>query len=126
MNRAFSSACQIILPDDETVSRKVRFVLSPSPAAQSAAALHSSSTLSSTSTAASSGGPAWNSLRLEYCVAWPLHLVLSERALADYNRIFQFLITVKRTQMALHRAWAESILRKKQRQDISQILAAVI
>ena len=41
-----------------------------------------------------------------YTVPWPLHLVLSDRNLEDYNRIFVFLMTVKRTQLGLHKVWA--------------------
>lgn len=51
----------------------------------------------------------WRCLSLRYSVPWPLHLVLTDRALEDYNRVFRFLVTVRRTQLALHDVWAGQV-----------------
>lgn len=48
---------------------------------------------------------AWRQLSLSYRVPWPLHLVLSQRDLEQYNSLFCFLFTTKRVGAALDRAW---------------------
>ena len=46
---------------------------------------------------------------------WPLHLVLTERNLECYNRVFRFLLSVKRTQLALHKTWAKQVSEERER-----------
>lgn len=51
----------------------------------------------------------WDQLSLQYAVPWPLHLVVTPQALDKYNRIFAFLMLVRRSQIALHNLWAEAM-----------------
>jgi hypothetical protein len=56
-------------------------------------------------------GPAfmqgWDRLRMNYVVEWPLHLVLTREALAEYGRLFALLFAVKRAAIELEQAWPE-------------------
>ena len=49
-----------------------------------------------------------------YAVPWPLHLVLTEKNLDSYNRVFRFLLSVRRTQMALHKTWAKQVSEERE------------
>ena len=46
---------------------------------------------------------------------WPLHLVLTEKNLESYNKVFRFLLSVRRTQLALHKTWAKQVSEEKER-----------
>ena len=50
-----------------------------------------------------------------YAVPWPLHLVLTEKNLDSYNRVFRFLLSVRRTQLALHKTWAKQVSEERER-----------
>ncbi|CAG8537215.1 2981_t:CDS:2 [Ambispora leptoticha] len=52
-------------------------------------------------------------LRLEYQVNWPLDLFVTSEDLIKYGDLFSFLMSLKRTQHRLHKAWVHlSALRK--------------
>jgi gamma-tubulin complex component 4 len=53
----------------------------------------------------------WDNLELEYAVPWPLGLVLTKEALRRYNHLFQYLLRLRRTNLALDEAWCR--LRRK-------------
>lgn len=48
---------------------------------------------------------AWDGLLLEYAVPWPLGLILTREALRRYNHLFQYLLRLRRTSLALDEAW---------------------
>ena len=91
------SACRSVLSDDERVTSRVRVRLSPPEDAAVTAAV---------------APVGWRCLSLSYTVPWPMHLVLTDRSLSRYNRVFQFLILVKRAQLALHGVWAQQMADK--------------
>jgi len=55
----------------------------------------------------------WDQLTLQYAVPWPLHLVVTPASLEKYNRIFSFLLLVRRTQSALHQLWADVMFKSR-------------
>lgn len=53
----------------------------------------------------------WEShLYLNYSINWPLNLLFSPSIIERYNKIFKFVLAVRRVQLALHQTW-----RKQQR-----------
>eukprot|EP00775_Hariotina_reticulata_P005315 gene5317-5550_t len=50
---------------------------------------------------------AWDDLRLDIQMPWPLGVLLTRRHLERYNALFQFLLRLKRVQLALESAWQE-------------------
>ena len=47
----------------------------------------------------------WRGLYLELNVEWPLNLIVTRNALAQYSALFQFLLALKRVSFALQLAW---------------------
>eukprot|EP00116_Pleurobrachia_bachei_P002932 sb/3463194/ len=50
----------------------------------------------------------WSDLKLTYDVQWPLHILFTTDVMDDYNRIFVFLLKLRRCQLALQAAWSTS------------------
>ncbi|KAF8058112.1 GCP4 [Scenedesmus sp. PABB004] len=50
---------------------------------------------------------AWDELRLEASLPWPLGVLLTRRHMERYNALFQLLLRLKRVQLALEQAWQE-------------------
>nr|DAD38097.1 TPA_asm: hypothetical protein HUJ06_008738 [Nelumbo nucifera] len=48
----------------------------------------------------------WDGIALEYSVDWPLQLFFTQEVLSKYQRVFQYLLRLKRTQMELEKSWA--------------------
>lgn len=51
-------------------------------------------------------GDTWSSLGMTFNVKWPLHIIFTPTVLAKYNKLFKFLLRVRRTQLALQNLWA--------------------
>ncbi|CAH9112581.1 unnamed protein product [Cuscuta europaea] len=51
----------------------------------------------------------WDVISLEYSVEWPLQLFITQEVLSKYQRVFQYLLRLKRTQMELEKSWASSM-----------------
>ncbi|PKA60719.1 Gamma-tubulin complex component 4 like [Apostasia shenzhenica] len=51
----------------------------------------------------------WDGIALEYSVDWPLHLFFTQEVLSKYQKVFQYLIRLKRTQMELEKSWANGM-----------------
>ncbi|KAI4467885.1 gamma tubulin complex protein [Holotrichia oblita] len=47
----------------------------------------------------------WTSLKLNFDIVWPLHIIFHPKALELYNKLFQFLLTITRTQIELNKLW---------------------
>ncbi|GAQ91736.1 Gamma-tubulin ring complex protein [Klebsormidium nitens] len=59
------------------------------------------------------GPDGWDALALQYHVEWPLQLLLTPEVLAKYKSVFQYLVRLKRVQLALESAWATAMQRDK-------------
>ena len=60
---------------------------------------------------------AWDGLRLEYDVDWPLGLLLTPRVLSRYNVLFKFLLRLRRVQRRLDDVWSSLRLASKSRRS---------
>lgn len=96
VNQAFHIAARKILINDDTIE-KFRFML-PGKG----------------DTEVDIKGNCWHLLRLTYKVSWPLHLLFDSVALDNYNKLFCFLLCVKKTQLDLHNVWRNHMQRKTQ------------
>ncbi|PNF33640.1 hypothetical protein B7P43_G12931, partial [Cryptotermes secundus] len=88
VNQAFHMAARKILINDDTIN-KFSFMLPGK----------------SSSDVDEIKGSCWHLLTLTYKVSWPLHLLFDSVALDNYNRLFCFLLCVKKTQLNLHNIW---------------------
>ena len=99
--------------------KHLTFHLSPDPsiAAASNAAAAAPSVLSPSAAAAAaaasaSGSPsqsAWSLLRFEYRVSAPLDLIFLPSVMAQYNRLFRFLMQARRVQQSVQSLWQSSM-----------------
>ncbi|XP_074651183.1 gamma-tubulin complex component 4-like [Tubulanus polymorphus] len=55
----------------------------------------------------------WSALGLTCTVEWPLHLLFTNSTLDKYNKLFRFLLTLKRVQLRLQNCWAEQMQNKQ-------------
>lgn len=58
-----------------------------------------------------------DSLQLDYNVPWPLNIVLHSRSLQMYNKVFVFLLKVKRAMWALQRIRASDLVNEDSERD---------
>lgn len=56
----------------------------------------------------------WTRLQLNFEIAWPLHIVFHPKVMALYNKLFCFLLRVKKTQIDLLKLWVDHVSRKQQ------------
>jgi gamma-tubulin complex component 4 len=49
---------------------------------------------------------AWKYIGMVHTVSWPLHVVFTPAALEKYSSLFQFLLSLRRAQIALQQSWA--------------------
>lgn len=63
----------------------------------------------------------WERLGLCYTVSWPHHLLFTPPVLEKYNSLFKFLLSIRRTQMALHHCWALLMQHKKHSRELAQV-----
>ncbi|XP_049812910.1 gamma-tubulin complex component 4 isoform X2 [Schistocerca nitens] len=87
VNRAFQVAAQKVLMTDEAALDKFYFFL---PGRAEGVEIK---------------GNGWELLSLKYKVDWPLHLMFTDEVLRNYDRLFSFLLHVKKTQYDLHHIW---------------------
>ncbi|XP_060536121.1 gamma-tubulin complex component 4 [Cylas formicarius] len=48
----------------------------------------------------------WQRLQLNFEITWPLHIVFHPQVMALYNKLFSFLLRLKKTQINLHKVWS--------------------
>lgn len=54
----------------------------------------------------------WSLLGITFQVKWPLHIIFTPTVLAKYNKLFKFLLRVRRAQLALQNLWALQMQQK--------------
>ena len=47
----------------------------------------------------------WNQIYVKYHVPWPLHLLFTKETLKLYNKIFRFLLRLKKIEVKLGKIW---------------------
>jgi len=60
----------------------------------------------------------WSVLGLTYSVLWPLHIFFSPSILHKYNKMFCFLMAVRRTQLDLQHCWSLQMYNKGVRPEL--------
>lgn len=55
----------------------------------------------------------WNILEINFEIMWPLHIVFHPHALSLYNKLFCFLLRVKKSHMDLHKLWLMHMEKKE-------------
>lgn len=56
----------------------------------------------------------WTQLQLNFEINWPLHIVFHPTVMALYNKLFCFLLRLKKTQVDLHKLWVNHISSNQQ------------
>ncbi|KAK7598176.1 hypothetical protein V9T40_006411 [Parthenolecanium corni] len=57
----------------------------------------------------------WSSIKLQYTAKWPLNLIFTPVAIEHYNKLFLFLLRIKRCQIGIHEVWKNDIKNKSVR-----------
>lgn len=108
VNRAFQHAARNVLIDNDTLLQ--RFTLTV-PAPQKGKKKDTSDAQSDVETG-------WSVLGLTYSVQWPLHIFFTPSILHKYNKLFCFLMAVRRTQLDLQHCWSLQMHNKGCRPDL--------
>lgn len=104
VNRTFQHAARNVLIDNDSLLQRFRLTV-PVPPKESRKS-------ESVATAAVEPEIGWTVLGLTYCVNWPLHIFFTPSMLEKYNRIFRFLLAVRRTQLDLQHCWSLQMFNK--------------
>ncbi|GFO41975.1 gamma-tubulin complex component [Plakobranchus ocellatus] len=104
VNRAFQHAARNVLIDNDLLLQRFRLTV-PLP----------SKDLRKAEVASAQTEPevGWTVLGLTYSVPWPLHIFFTSSMLEKYNRIFRFLLAVRRTQLDLQHCWSLQMFNKE-------------
>jgi len=91
VNEAWRSSSQLVLchADEENYSQKVRLLVG------------------------SEAVEAWSQLSIQYAVSWPLHLIITPSAIFKYNKIFSFLLLIRRAQNSLNQMWTDMMMKER-------------
>lgn len=111
VNNAFQLVGRSLLPEDDDYFGNFKLIVSDDDDTKDRSS--EGGALSSSSSCATG----WSRLRLEYSAPFPIHTVFASESLNDLNELFQFLLKVKRVQLALHRCWALRIHARHRRLD---------
>ncbi|XP_059164768.1 gamma-tubulin complex component 4-like [Physella acuta] len=97
VNRAFQHAARNVLIDNDDLLHRIHLIVP----------LSSNNNKKNKSNATESDiETGWNALGLTYSVQWPLHIFFTNSILDKYNRVFRFLLAVRRTQQDLQHCWS--------------------
>ncbi|KAJ8977301.1 hypothetical protein NQ317_009318 [Molorchus minor] len=55
----------------------------------------------------------WARLQINFEIKWPLHIVFHPKVMELYNKLFCYLLRLRKTQIDLHRLWAEHVSGKQ-------------
>ncbi|XP_069138118.1 gamma-tubulin complex component 4-like [Argopecten irradians] len=99
INTAFQQSARNVLIDDEELLQRFRLTVAYKP--QEKSKTDSVSSLSQSGPVESG----WSSLGLAHTVQWPLHIFFTPKSLQKYNRLFCFLLAVRRAQMDIQQCW---------------------
>ncbi|KAK7475136.1 hypothetical protein BaRGS_00033628 [Batillaria attramentaria] len=119
VNTAFQQAARNVLIENEALLQRFRLSVTQSPsAAPSPKGGDRKVAESPSSTAPLETG--WKCLGLTCSIQWPLHIFFTPSILNKYNRVFRFLLAVRRTQQDLQSTWQLQMLSKAKVKDTGQ------
>ncbi|KAJ8929921.1 hypothetical protein NQ314_017330 [Rhamnusium bicolor] len=55
----------------------------------------------------------WARLQINFEIKWPLHIVFHPKVMELYNKLFCYLLRLRKTQIDLHKLWAQHVARKQ-------------
>lgn len=55
----------------------------------------------------------WAKLQINFEIQWPLHIVFHPKVMELYNKLFCYLLRLRKTQIDLHKLWAEHVSKKQ-------------
>ncbi|XP_050515476.1 gamma-tubulin complex component 4 [Diabrotica virgifera virgifera] len=55
----------------------------------------------------------WSRLQLNFEIDWPLHIVFHPKVMELYNKLFCYLLKLRKTQIDLHKLWADQVSEKR-------------
>ncbi|CAG9821376.1 unnamed protein product [Phaedon cochleariae] len=55
----------------------------------------------------------WSKLEMNFGINWPLHIVFHPKVMELYNKLFCFLLRLRKTQIDLHKLWADHVSKKQ-------------
>ncbi|CAH1098555.1 unnamed protein product [Psylliodes chrysocephalus] len=55
----------------------------------------------------------WSRLQLNFEIDWPLHIVFHPKVIELYNKLFCYLLRLRKTHLDLHKLWAEHVSSKR-------------
>ncbi|XP_023024643.2 gamma-tubulin complex component 4 [Leptinotarsa decemlineata] len=55
----------------------------------------------------------WSRLQMNFEINWPLHIVFHPKVMELYNKLFCYLLRLRKTQIDLHKLWAEHVSNKQ-------------
>ncbi|XP_005092380.1 gamma-tubulin complex component 4 [Aplysia californica] len=103
VNHAFQHAARNVLIDNDALLQRFHLTV-PAPA---------KGKKKDPNTAQSDVETGWSVLGLSYTVQWPLHIFFTPSILQKYDKIFRFLLAVRRTQLDLQHCWSLQMCNKK-------------
>ncbi|CAG9862982.1 unnamed protein product [Phyllotreta striolata] len=56
----------------------------------------------------------WSKLQLNLDMDWPLHIVFHPKVIELYNKLFCYLLRLRKTQIDLHKLWADQVSSKRE------------
>lgn len=131
VNAAYLCAARNVLFHDEVLLQRFRLSVKQVPkpnklsCTSKTVGLHVKADTSRSSSCSDTGAvvePGWSSLSLNYSVQWPLHIFFTPVVLEKYNRVFRFLLVVRRTQLNLQHCWTIQMSDKHRHMDQAEAL----
>ncbi|XP_052795876.1 gamma-tubulin complex component 4-like isoform X1 [Mya arenaria] len=116
VNAAYLRAARNVLFHDDALLQRFKFTVKHAPKTQK-----KEGSTSSSSSSQSNVEPGWSSLALTYSVQWPLHIFFTPAVLEKYNRVFRFLLMVRRAQMDLQQCWSIQMSHKHAPKDKAEV-----
>ncbi|KAG5872320.1 hypothetical protein JTB14_018992 [Gonioctena quinquepunctata] len=55
----------------------------------------------------------WSRLQMNFEISWPLHIVFHPKVMELYNKLFRYLLRLRKTQIDLHKLWADQVSKKR-------------
>lgn len=101
VNRAFrQSAVRVQLEEDDSALQNFHLTIAKTPKEDTSISypIDAGYVMDSDDT--------WSLLGMTFNVKWPLHIIFTPSILSKYNKLFRFLLRVRRTQLALQNLWA--------------------
>ncbi|XP_076444201.1 gamma-tubulin complex component 4-like [Babylonia areolata] len=106
VNTAYQQAARNVLIENEALLQRFKLTVTPSTTTPSAPATKPTDRGTESGGSGAPVETGWSCLGLTCTVQWPLHIFFTPSILKKYNRVFRFLLAVRRTQQDLQSTWS--------------------